>query len=46
LSINTSSLSDAECTEYFRRLGAELGMPVCDPVRTGVDVLAASLLVL
>lgn len=44
LSINTSSLSDAECAEYFRRVTAEVGLPVCDPVRTGVDVLAAALL--
>ena len=44
LSINTSSLSDAECAEYFRRVTAELGLPACDPVRTGVDVLAAALL--
>jgi uncharacterized NAD-dependent epimerase/dehydratase family protein len=44
LSINTSSLSDAECAEYFQRVTAELGLPVCDPVRTGVDVLAAALL--
>jgi uncharacterized NAD-dependent epimerase/dehydratase family protein len=44
LSINTSSLSDSDCTEYFRRVTAELGLPVCDPVRTGVDVLAAALL--
>ena len=44
LSINSSSLSDAECAEYFRRVTAELGLPVCDPVRTGVDVLAAALL--
>ena len=44
LSINTSSLSDAECAEYFQRVTAELGLPVCDPVRTGVDALAAALL--
>jgi len=44
LSINTSSLSDTDCTDYFRRVTAELGLPVCDPVRTGVDVLAAALL--
>jgi uncharacterized NAD-dependent epimerase/dehydratase family protein len=44
LSINTSSLSDTDCTEYFQRVTAELGLPVCDPVRTGVDVLAAALL--
>ncbi len=44
LSINSSSLSDADCSAYFERLTAELGLPVCDPVRTGVDVLAAALL--
>src|ERR1700688_2916577 len=46
LSINSSSLTDADCAEYFRCLTAELGLPVCDPVRTGVDVLAAALLAL
>ena len=44
LSINSSSLSDADCAEYFRRLTGELGLPVCDPVRTGVDALATALL--
>ena len=44
LSINSSSLSDSECAEYFRRLTRDLGLPVCDPVRTGVDELAAALL--
>jgi uncharacterized NAD-dependent epimerase/dehydratase family protein len=44
LSINSSSLGDAERDDYFRRLTAELGLPVCDPVRTGTDVLAAALL--
>jgi uncharacterized NAD-dependent epimerase/dehydratase family protein len=44
LSINSSSLSEAECGDYFRRLTAELGLPVCDPLRTGVDALAAALL--
>ena len=44
LSINTSSLSDTDGAEYLRRVTAELGLPVCDPVRTGVDVLAAALL--
>jgi uncharacterized NAD-dependent epimerase/dehydratase family protein len=44
LSINSSSLSDARCAEYFERLTQELKLPVCDPVRTGVDSLAAALL--
>ena len=44
LSINSSSLSEADCAEYFRRVTAELRLPVCDPVRTGVDVLATALL--
>jgi uncharacterized NAD-dependent epimerase/dehydratase family protein len=44
LSINSSSLSAAECDDYFRSLTAELGLPVCDPVRTGTDVLAKALL--
>jgi uncharacterized NAD-dependent epimerase/dehydratase family protein len=44
LSINSSSLSDADCAEYFRRMTQELGLPVCDPVRTGVDALADALL--
>jgi uncharacterized NAD-dependent epimerase/dehydratase family protein len=44
LSINSSSLSDAEVEEYFRRLTRDLGLPVCDPVRTGVDELVSALL--
>jgi uncharacterized NAD-dependent epimerase/dehydratase family protein len=44
LSINSSSLSEAERAEYCRRMAAELGLPVCDPMRTGVDVFAAALL--
>ncbi len=44
LSINSSSLSAADCAAYIARLTAELGMPVCDPVRTGVDSLASALL--
>jgi uncharacterized NAD-dependent epimerase/dehydratase family protein len=44
LSINSSSLSAAACAEYFEHLSAELGLPVCDPVRTGVNELAAALL--
>jgi uncharacterized NAD-dependent epimerase/dehydratase family protein len=44
LSINSSSLSDAECAAYFARLTKELGLPACDPLRTGVDPLADALL--
>jgi D-glutamate N-acetyltransferase len=44
LSINSSSLSDAGRADYVGRLTGELGLPVCDPVRTGVDVLADALL--
>jgi uncharacterized NAD-dependent epimerase/dehydratase family protein len=44
LSINSSSLTDTGRAEYFGRLTQALGLPVCDPVRTGVDALAAALL--
>src|SRR5271170_3042684 len=44
LSINSSSLSDSQCAAYFGRLTRDLGLPVCDPVRTGVDELASALL--
>lgn len=44
LSINSSSLSDAARDSYFRSLTHELALPVCDPMRTGADELAAALL--
>jgi uncharacterized NAD-dependent epimerase/dehydratase family protein len=44
VSINSSGLSDAESSEYFGRLSAQLCLPVCDPVRTGVDSIASALL--
>jgi uncharacterized NAD-dependent epimerase/dehydratase family protein len=44
LSINSSHLSAADSAAYFQRLSGELALPVCDPVRTGVDVLADALL--
>ena len=43
LSINSSSLSESEWHRYAQRLEAELGLPVCDPVRMGVEKLAAAL---
>jgi uncharacterized NAD-dependent epimerase/dehydratase family protein len=44
LSINASSLAQSAWDEYRTRLSRELGLPVCDPLRTGVDPLAAALL--
>lgn len=44
LSINSSSLDDRAFENYAARVGAELGLPVCDPVRTGVDALALALI--
>jgi uncharacterized NAD-dependent epimerase/dehydratase family protein len=44
LSINSSSLAQSAWDEYRTRLSHELGLPVCDPLRTGVDPLAAALL--
>jgi uncharacterized NAD-dependent epimerase/dehydratase family protein len=44
LSINSSSLSEPARAEYFARLTEDLKLPVCDPVRTGVDALADALL--
>ena len=44
LSINSSSLSDAAWAEYRGRLGRELALPVCDPLRGGVEPLADRLL--
>lgn len=35
--VNTSAMSDAEATRYMSERQAALGLPVCDPVRTGVD---------
>jgi len=44
VSINSSSLSGDGWHTYQQRLQAELGLPVCDPLRGGVDDLAAALL--
>ncbi len=44
LSINSSTLGDAEWREYSARLEKELGLPVCDPMRGGIEPLAAALL--
>ena len=44
VSINSSTLSDTEWSEYAQRVSRELGVPVCDPMRGGVDAIAQSLL--
>jgi len=44
LSINSSELPDAAWNAYRARLERELGLPVCDPLRTGVAALADRLL--
>ena len=44
VSINSSSLSTEEWHQYRRCVHEELGLPVCDPLRGGVDDLAAALL--
>ena len=44
LSINSSSLTQSAWDEYRTRLSGELGLPVCDPLRTGLDPLVAALL--
>ena len=44
VSINSSTLSDAEWSDYAARVSRELGVPVCDPMRGGVDAIAQTLL--
>ena len=44
LSINSSALTEPAWQEYRTRVEAELGLPVCDPIRTGVEPLVARLL--
>jgi uncharacterized NAD-dependent epimerase/dehydratase family protein len=44
LSINSSTLADGAWQDYRARLERELALPVCDPLRTGVEPLADVLL--
>jgi len=44
VSINSSTLDDAQWAAYAKRVGAELGLPVVDPMRGGVGALAEALL--
>ena len=44
VSINSSTLSDAEWQSYAAGLSSELGVPVCDPMRGGMNAIAQTLL--
>ncbi len=44
ISINSSSLSDNAWRAYAGRVSDELGVPVCDPLRGGLDPIADRLL--
>jgi uncharacterized NAD-dependent epimerase/dehydratase family protein len=44
ISINSSSLTDAEWADYANGLTEQLGLPVADPMRGGVTALAHALL--
>lgn len=44
LSINSSNLTDADYRAYVGQTSDSLGLPVCDPLRGGVEELAVSLL--
>jgi uncharacterized NAD-dependent epimerase/dehydratase family protein len=44
VSINSSSLSDAEWAAYQAKTQQYVGVPVADPMRGGADVLAAAVL--
>jgi uncharacterized NAD-dependent epimerase/dehydratase family protein len=44
ISINSSSLDDGAWQRYAKQLADELGLPVVDPMRGGVEAIAAALL--
>ena len=44
VSINSSSLTDAQWLAYAASVGLKLGLPVVDPMRGGVGALADALL--
>jgi uncharacterized NAD-dependent epimerase/dehydratase family protein len=43
ISVNSSSLDEAQWGAYRDRIGAELGLPVVDPLRGGVEALTAAI---
>ncbi len=44
VAINSSALDDAAWASYRQAVTAELGLPVCDPLRGGVEAIAQALL--
>ncbi|HEX3848704.1 MAG TPA: DUF1611 domain-containing protein [Steroidobacteraceae bacterium] len=44
LSVNSSNLGEHDRADYLARVSAELGLPVCDPVLTGVEGITDALL--
>ena len=44
VSINSSSLSDDAWDRYREQVSAELGVPVCDPMRGGMDAIVLRLI--
>ena len=44
VSINSSSLDDTAWAEYRTKVQAELGVPVCDPMRGGMDPIVSRVL--
>ena len=44
VAINSSSLDDTAWARYRHAVADELGLPVCDPMRGGVDAIARALL--
>ena len=46
ISINSSTLSDIQWRDYSARVENELSVPVCDPMRGGVDAIAKAILAL
>jgi uncharacterized NAD-dependent epimerase/dehydratase family protein len=44
VAINSSTLDDSAWAHYRQAVADELGLPVCDPMRGGVDAIARALL--
>ena len=44
VAINSSSLDDTAWARYRHAVAEELGLPVCDPMRGGVDAIARAML--